>query len=56
MVTTYTYKPLVGVSVITDAKGDKMKYEYDELGRLIRVRDKFDNILSETQYNLINQN
>lgn len=51
MVTTYTYIPLIGVSTITDAKGDKMIYTYDNFGRLQFVKDKDGNILSENQYN-----
>jgi YD repeat-containing protein len=56
MITTYAYKPLIGISTITDIRGSKTTYEYDELNRLIRVRDKNNNILSETHYNLTNQN
>ena len=33
-VTTYTYKPLVGISSITDPTGLTTCYEYDDLGRL----------------------
>jgi YD repeat-containing protein len=51
MVTTYTYKPLVGVSTITDPKGDKITYFYDSFGRLQTVKDKDGNVLSENQYN-----
>jgi YD repeat-containing protein len=51
MVTTYTYKPLVGISTITDPKGDKISYHYDSFSRLKEVRDKDNNILSENQYN-----
>ncbi|WP_306352602.1 RHS repeat domain-containing protein [Flavobacterium sp. '19STA2R22 D10 B1'] len=50
MITTYTYKPLVGVSTITDEKGNRITYEYDTLGRLKAVRDKNGNILSENEY------
>ncbi len=50
LVTTYTYKPLVGLSSMTDPKGLVTKYEYDALGRLIRVKDKNNNLLSENQY------
>ncbi|MEI7510097.1 MAG: hypothetical protein WCJ62_11615, partial [Flavobacterium sp.] len=56
MISTYTYRPLIGISTAIDVKGNKTSYEYDELGRLIRVRDKDSYILSETQYNLLNQN
>jgi uncharacterized protein RhaS with RHS repeats len=51
MVTTYTYLPLVGVSTITDPKGDIITYSYDSFGRLEFVKDKSGNILSENQYN-----
>ena len=51
MVTTYTYLPLIGVSTITDAKGDKMTYMYDAFRRLDHVKDNAGNIISENQYN-----
>ena len=51
MVTTYTYKPLVGVSSITDPKGDTITYEYDSFGRLKSVKDNFGKLLSENEYN-----
>ncbi|MCC9073224.1 RHS repeat protein [Flavobacterium sp. F-65] len=51
MVTTYTYKPLVGITSITDPKGDTITYTYDEFGRLEFVKDKDNKILTESQYN-----
>lgn len=54
MITTYTYKSLIGISTITDPKGDKVTYHYDDFNRLQYVKDKDGNILSENQYNYKN--
>lgn len=54
MVTTYTHKPLVGVSTITDPKGNKIIYEYDAFNRLKNVKDKDGNILSQNEYHYKN--
>lgn len=51
LVTTYTYKPLVGIQSVTDPKGDRVTYEYDAFNRLLRVKDRNGNILTENQYN-----
>lgn len=56
MITTYTYKPLVGVSTITDPKGNKTTYHYDSFNRLQYVKDKDGNILSENEYHYRTQN
>ena len=37
LVTTYTYKPLVGMLSMTDPHGVVTKYDYDSFGRLIKV-------------------
>lgn len=49
-IVTYTYIPLIGISTITDSKGDKITYTYDSFGRLQNVKDKANNILSENKY------
>lgn len=49
-VTTYTHKPLIGVSTVTDPKGQRQTYHYDSFNRLQFVKDQFDNILSENEY------
>ena len=54
MITTYTHKPLIGVSTVTDPKGDEQSYHYDSFNRLQYVKDKEGNILSENQYHYKN--
>ena len=56
MITTYTYKPLVGITSVTDQKGDKQTYHYDSFNRLEFVKDKNGNILSENKYHYRTQN
>lgn len=51
MVTTYTYEPLIGVTSITDPRGDIITYHYDSFNRLEFVKDAEGNILSENKYN-----
>jgi len=54
MVTTYTYDPLIGVTSITDPKGQTIYYQYDDFGRLEFVKDQDGNILSKNQYHYKN--
>lgn len=50
LVSTYAYRPLVGLTSQTDPTGRTITYEYDALGRLLRVRDEKSRILSQQQY------
>jgi len=54
LITTYTYKPMVGVSSVTDENGKTTTYEYDTFNRLATVKDYLGNILKEYQYNFTN--
>ena len=49
-ITTYIHKPLVGITSVTDPRGDKMSYDYDTFNRLKWVKDKDNNFLSEHEY------
>lgn len=49
-VTTFTYDPMVGIKTVTDPKGYKITYEYDNFGRLKYVKDMEGHVLSENQY------
>ncbi|PWB20801.1 fibronectin type III domain-containing protein [Flavobacterium sp. HTF] len=55
LVTTYTYLPLIGVSTITDPKGNKITYSYDSANRLEFIKDKDLNVLQRYCYNFIGQ-
>lgn len=54
MVSTYTHKPLIGISTATDPKGDTQLYFYDNFNRLQFVKDAQGNILSENEYHYKN--
>ncbi len=54
IVTTFSVKPGVGITSMTDHNGKSAKYEYDEYGRLIMQLDDDRNILKAYQYNYKN--
>ncbi len=54
-ITTYTYKPLVGITSVTDANGRKESYRYDSFNRLYRVVNHEGQVTKEYQYNTKNQ-
>ncbi|HEY9008474.1 MAG TPA: RHS repeat domain-containing protein [Ohtaekwangia sp.] len=53
-VTTYTYKPLVGITSVTDPNNTTIYYEYDALGRLNLVRDTNKKIIKQNKYHYKN--
>ncbi|MBV8256061.1 MAG: hypothetical protein JO154_25925 [Chitinophaga sp.] len=50
MVSTYTYRPLVGMGSATDPMGKTTYYDYDYYGRLKAVRDNNSNIVRQYDY------
>ncbi|PKD18023.1 hypothetical protein APR41_18085 [Salegentibacter salinarum] len=56
MVTTYTYKPLVGLTSITDPSGLVTTYNYDDFNRLRFIKDDDWKILKEYDYHYKNTN
>lgn len=55
MVTTWTYKPLVGVTSQTDPSGMTTYYDYDGLGRLKEVYRYEGNVVSTSNKRVLNQ-
>jgi len=51
IVTSYTYRPLTGMTSESDANNKTIFYEYDNLQRLIRLRDQDRNIVKQFEYN-----
>jgi YD repeat-containing protein len=49
-ITTYTYKPLVGMTSMTDTKGLTTYYEYDGFQRLKSIKDSDGNIVKSYDY------
>ena len=50
LITTYTYKPLVGMTSMTDPRGITTIFNYDLSNRLGETRDRAGNILAKYQY------
>ena len=49
-ITSYLYKPLVGVVAETDVNNNKTTYDYDTHGRLVKIADKDSFILKKYVY------
>ncbi len=54
MVTTYTHDPAIGMTSITDPRGETTYYEYDHFNRLEFVKDHNNNMLNAYKYNYKN--
>ena len=50
LITTYTYKPLVGMTSMTDPRGGTTTYEYDSFGRLSKVKDANGKVINTYDY------
>ncbi|QMU63853.1 MAG: hypothetical protein GKR88_05810 [Flavobacteriaceae bacterium] len=53
-ITTYTYDPLIGITSMTDARGETLYYTYGTFNRLEYIKDTQGNILSKNQYHYKN--
>jgi YD repeat-containing protein len=54
-VSTFTYKPLIGLNYSVDPKGMKTSYSYDGFGRLKTVKDHSGQVVKALDYHFINQ-
>jgi hypothetical protein len=50
MMTTFTYRPGVGMTTKTDTNNNTSYYEFDVLGRLQRVKDQDGNVVKNYEY------
>ncbi len=49
-ITTYEYKPLFGITKITDPSGKTSEFVYDDAGRLRATKDTEGNKVAEYDY------
>ncbi|WP_299218312.1 hypothetical protein [uncultured Aquimarina sp.] len=50
-VTTSTYDPLIGITSITNPRGETVYYEYDNFNRLEFIEDQNNNVITQYCYN-----
>ena len=48
---TYTYEPGIGTTSECDVNNRVTRYEYDGLGRLIKIKDQYNNLVKTFEYN-----
>ncbi|GHT05177.1 hypothetical protein FACS189440_12870 [Bacteroidia bacterium] len=53
-ITTYTYKPLIGLQTVTDPRGVTTTYEYDPFGRLQTIKDENNKTIENYEYHYKN--
>lgn len=51
LVTTYLYRPGIGITMETDPRGRNTYYSYDNIGRLTLIKDHDGNVLKKICYN-----
>ena len=51
LVTVYEFKPLIGVTKTIMPNGTVNTYEYDALGRLVKIYDHHGTVTQQFQYN-----
>lgn len=51
LVTTYLYRPLIGVKETIEPNKQKITFEYDDFNRLLRVKDHNSRVVEEYDYN-----
>lgn len=50
LITSYVYKPLIGITSIIKPNGEKVIYEYDGTGRLKNVKDSMGKVINSYNY------
>jgi hypothetical protein len=55
LMTSYTHKPLIGISSVTDVNNNILIYNYDAFNRLFLIRDEHNNIRKKYCYNYAGQ-
>jgi len=50
LISTFSYRPLIGLSTMTDSKGMTVFYDYDNLQRLKAIKDQDGNIVKQFDY------
>jgi hypothetical protein len=55
-ITGYTYRPLIGISNMIDSRGYTTSYQYDNLNRLLNIKDENEKMLQEFEYDFRSAN